>query len=95
MYNAQCNRPLMLCVYILCTSVQCTTVYVRVDTLFFALCIECSYPPHTLPPVQSVESGEIVFYMKGADTVMASIVQYNDWLDEEVRENTETDIECL
>ena len=33
--------------------------------------------------------------MKGADTVMASIVQYNDWLDEEVRENTETDIECL
>ena len=48
-------------------------------------CIECSYPPHTL----------LVFYMKGADTVMASIVQYNDWLDEEVRENTETDIECL
>ncbi|XP_064393299.1 probable phospholipid-transporting ATPase IIA isoform X2 [Halichondria panicea] len=33
--------------------------------------------------VKSVDSGEIVFYMKGADTVMASIVQYNDWLDEE------------
>ena len=29
-------------------------------------------------------SGEIVFYMKGADTVMSSIVQYNDWLNEEV-----------
>merc|ERR1712142_62311 len=30
------------------------------------------------------ETGEIVFYMKGADTVMSSIVQYNDWLMEEV-----------
>ena len=29
-------------------------------------------------------SGEIVFYMKGADTVMSSIVEYNDWLSEEV-----------
>ena len=29
-------------------------------------------------------SGEIHFYMKGADTVMSSIVQYNDWLVEEV-----------
>ncbi|GAB6024708.1 ATP synthase subunit 9 [Chamberlinius hualienensis] len=28
-------------------------------------------------------SGEIVFYMKGADIVMSSVVQYNDWLDEE------------
>ncbi|XP_032827206.1 putative phospholipid-transporting ATPase IIB isoform X3 [Petromyzon marinus] len=28
-------------------------------------------------------TGEIVFYMKGADVVMANIVQYNDWLDEE------------
>jgi len=27
---------------------------------------------------------EIVFYMKGADTVMSPIVQYNDWLMEEV-----------
>ena len=27
--------------------------------------------------------GEIFFYMKGADTVMSKIVQYNDWLDEE------------
>ena len=29
-------------------------------------------------------TGEITFYMKGADTVMSSIVQYNDWLEEEV-----------
>ena len=29
-------------------------------------------------------TGEITFYMKGADTVMGSIVQYNDWLEEEV-----------
>ena len=29
-------------------------------------------------------SGEIVFYMKGADAVMTSIVQYSDWLEEEV-----------
>ena len=33
---------------------------------------------------QDEESGEIVFYMKGADSVMQTIVQYNDWLDEEV-----------
>jgi len=29
-------------------------------------------------------TGQIVFYMKGADTVMSSIVEYNDWLSEEV-----------
>ena len=29
-------------------------------------------------------TGEITFYMKGADTVMSTIVQYNDWLEEEV-----------
>uniref|UniRef100_A0AC35TSQ4 Phospholipid-transporting ATPase n=1 Tax=Rhabditophanes sp. KR3021 TaxID=114890 RepID=A0AC35TSQ4_9BILA len=28
-------------------------------------------------------TGEISFLMKGADTVMSQIVQYNDWLDEE------------
>ncbi|KAJ1975608.1 putative aminophospholipid-translocase [Dimargaris xerosporica] len=28
-------------------------------------------------------TGEITFYQKGADTVMAKIIQYNDWLDEE------------
>ena len=33
---------------------------------------------------QEDESGEVTFYMKGADMVMQSIVQYNDWLDEEV-----------
>ena len=31
------------------------------------------------------EAGEITFYLKGADMVMQSIVQYNDWLEEEVR----------
>lgn len=34
--------------------------------------------------VRDMSSGEITFYMKGADTVMSSIVQYNDWLEEEV-----------
>ena len=29
-------------------------------------------------------NGDILFYMKGADTVMSSIVQYNDCLNEEV-----------
>eukprot|EP00795_Rhopilema_esculentum_P001806 gene1806-16293_t len=29
------------------------------------------------------KTGEIIFYMKGADTVMNSRVQYNDWLEEE------------
>eukprot|EP00088_Acartia_fossae_P009469 TRINITY_DN1459_c0_g1_i2.p1 TRINITY_DN1459_c0_g1~~TRINITY_DN1459_c0_g1_i2.p1 ORF type:complete len:559 (+),score=147.38 TRINITY_DN1459_c0_g1_i2:158-1678(+) len=29
-------------------------------------------------------TGQIVFYMKGADTVMSTIVEYNDWLSEEV-----------
>lgn len=33
--------------------------------------------------VKDAHSGEITFYMKGADVVMASIVQYNDWLVEE------------
>lgn len=28
-------------------------------------------------------TGEITFYLKGADVAMASIVQYNDWLEEE------------
>nr|CAD7457737.1 unnamed protein product [Timema tahoe] len=29
------------------------------------------------------QSGEIIFYLKGADVVMSGIVQYNDWLEEE------------
>ncbi|XP_038070478.1 probable phospholipid-transporting ATPase IIB [Patiria miniata] len=33
--------------------------------------------------VREEETGQIVFIMKGADTVMSSIVQYNDWLEEE------------
>ncbi|KAL2144278.1 hypothetical protein VTI28DRAFT_9266 [Corynascus sepedonium] len=35
------------------------------------------------PGVPSLNSGEIWFYQKGADTVMSSIVAANDWLDEE------------
>lgn len=33
--------------------------------------------------VRDDQSGEIVFYMKGSDTVMNRIVLYNDWLEEE------------
>lgn len=34
--------------------------------------------------LQDESTAEITFYMKGADTAMAAIVQYNDWLEEEV-----------
>ena len=30
------------------------------------------------------QSGDITFYMKGADVVMQNHVNYNDWLEEEV-----------
>ncbi|XP_055713662.1 probable phospholipid-transporting ATPase IIA isoform X2 [Phlebotomus papatasi] len=33
--------------------------------------------------VKDLSNGEITFYLKGADVVMSSIVQYNDWLSEE------------
>ncbi|KAK0175080.1 hypothetical protein PV327_008862 [Microctonus hyperodae] len=33
--------------------------------------------------IKEESSGEITFYLKGADVVMSGIVQYNDWLDEE------------
>ena len=33
--------------------------------------------------IQDHSTGEIVFYLKGADIVMSAIVQYNDWLEEE------------
>ena len=35
-------------------------------------------------PLQDDQTGEYLFYMKGADVVMSSIVHYNDWLEEEV-----------
>ena len=35
--------------------------------------------------MQEESKGDITFYMKGADVAMASIVQYNDWLEEEVK----------
>ena len=34
--------------------------------------------------MQNMSTGVVTLYMKGADAVMANIVQYNDWLDEEV-----------
>lgn len=33
---------------------------------------------------KDLQKGEIYFYLKGADVVMSGIVQYTDWLDEEV-----------
>jgi len=33
--------------------------------------------------VRDKRNNAITFYMKGADTIMGTIVQYNDWLDEE------------
>lgn len=36
------------------------------------------------PSFQDETTGEITFYVKGADVVMSGIVQYNDWLEEEV-----------
>ncbi|XP_036891947.1 probable phospholipid-transporting ATPase IIB isoform X3 [Sturnira hondurensis] len=33
--------------------------------------------------VRDESTAEIAFYMKGADAVMATVVQYNDWLEEE------------
>lgn len=33
--------------------------------------------------VREEATGQIVLYMKGADTVMATMVEYNDWLEEE------------
>lgn len=33
--------------------------------------------------LKDLQTGEITFYLKGADVVMATIVQYNDWLTEE------------
>ncbi|XP_025050851.1 probable phospholipid-transporting ATPase IIB isoform X3 [Alligator sinensis] len=34
-------------------------------------------------PDEDESTGEITFYMKGADVAMSTIVQYNDWLEEE------------
>lgn len=34
--------------------------------------------------LQDLQTGEIYFYLKGADVVMGAIVQYTDWLEEEV-----------
>jgi len=51
--------------------------------------IFCSeYSPHCFVLFlffQELDSGEILFYMKGADAVMQNHVNYNDWLEEEVR----------
>ncbi|KAJ8916317.1 hypothetical protein NQ315_005012 [Exocentrus adspersus] len=34
--------------------------------------------------IKDLHTGEILFYLKGADVVMSGIVQYTDWLEEEV-----------
>lgn len=34
--------------------------------------------------VRDEHTHQITFYLKGADMVMKYIVQYNDWMDEEV-----------
>ena len=34
---------------------------------------------------QDTVTGRITLYMKGADSVMGRIVDYTDWLEEEVR----------
>ncbi|KAJ8962844.1 hypothetical protein NQ318_001244 [Aromia moschata] len=34
--------------------------------------------------VKDLQTGEMFFYLKGADVVMSAIVQYTDWLEEEV-----------
>ena len=53
--------------------------------------IACLAPPryiflciYILISLQDRSSGEILFYMKGADVVMTNVVQYSDWLEEEV-----------
>lgn len=41
------------------------------------------YFGHMIEKLQEEQTGQLVFYLKGADVVMSSIVQYNDWLEEE------------
>ena len=45
--------------------------------LVLLYCVRCDH-------IQETSTGEITFYMKGADAVMSNIVQYSDWLEEEV-----------
>ena len=33
--------------------------------------------------IRDQQTNEIIFYLKGADVVMQTMVQYNDWLQEE------------
>ena len=64
-----------------------------VSSALFLIIYFCIDPYQTFPftseskrmgiLVKDNRTGEITFYMKGADTVMTRIVQYNDWLEEE------------
>lgn len=69
---------------------QCTTGHLHGDTalsLLEPLSFEeqhWSNIPIYFPFLQDESTAEITFYMKGADAVMSTIVQYNDWLEEEV-----------
>lgn len=55
--------------------------------LFFSLSCESyilnQYVGRMIKKLQEEQTGQLVFYLKGADVVMSSIVQYNDWLEEE------------
>lgn len=44
---------------------------------------EISCVDYFMCDLQEEKTGQLVFYLKGADVVMSSIVQYNDWLEEE------------
>lgn len=45
--------------------------------------------------LQDESTAEITFYMKGADVAMSTIVQYNDWLEEEVSKLSSALYKCL
>lgn len=45
--------------------------------------------------LQDESTAEITFYMKGADVAMSTIVQYNDWLEEEVSKLFSACTKCI
>ena len=65
-----------------CCEVWCVAACQCELMLWGVMC--CSMSVNWCCVFQEEESGEIIFYLKGADTVMQPIVQYNDWLEEEV-----------
>lgn len=69
---------------------QCSTGQLHEDPVLSLLELLSFEEQHGLnipiysPFLQDESTSEITFYMKGADAVMSTIVQYNDWLEEEV-----------